>query len=46
MLWKYTDKFENAKKATEIFNKIGLQAKYVSFFYGCSTGFNGRKLSE
>jgi ubiquinone/menaquinone biosynthesis methyltransferase len=46
MLWKYTDKFENAKKATEIFNKMGLQAKYVSFFYGCSTGFNGIKLSE
>jgi demethylmenaquinone methyltransferase/2-methoxy-6-polyprenyl-1,4-benzoquinol methylase len=46
MLWKYTDKFENAKKATEIFNKMGLQAKYVSFFYGCSTGFNGEKLSE
>jgi ubiquinone/menaquinone biosynthesis methyltransferase len=46
MLWKYTDKFENSKKATEIFNKMGLQAKYFSFFHGCSTGFNGTKLSE
>jgi ubiquinone/menaquinone biosynthesis methyltransferase len=43
MLWLYTDKFENAKSANEIFKSVGLTTNYVSFFYGCSTGFNGQK---
>ena len=43
MLWRYTDKFDNAKKAEEIFNKQGLTTKSNSYFYGCSTGFSGQK---
>ncbi len=43
MLWRYTDKFDNAKKAEEIFNKQGLTTKSKSYFYGCSTGFSGHK---
>lgn len=43
MLWRYTDKFDNAKKAEEIFNNQGLKTKSNSYFYGCSTGFNGQK---
>lgn len=46
MLWKYTDKFENARNATETFANKGLKTKYVSYFYGCATGFNGQKITE
>lgn len=43
MLWRYTDKFDNAKRAEEIFNNQGLTTKSNSYFYGCSTGFSGHK---
>jgi len=43
MLWRYTDKFETAKKATEIFKRAGLKVTYNSYFYGCATGFFGNK---
>jgi demethylmenaquinone methyltransferase/2-methoxy-6-polyprenyl-1,4-benzoquinol methylase len=43
MLWRYTDKFVNAKIAEEIFNNQGLTTKSNSYFYGCSTGFSGHK---
>jgi len=43
MLWRYTDKFGNAKRAEEIFNNQGLTTKSNSYFYGCSTGFSGHK---
>jgi len=43
MLWRYTDKFDNAKRAEEIFNNHGLTTKSNSYFYGCSTGFSGQK---
>lgn len=46
MLWCYTDKFENARKATKIFKKTGLNAKFISYFYGCASGFNGIKTEE
>lgn len=43
MLWKYTDKFKNAKQATEIFSKAGLKTEFISYFCGCATGFYGTK---
>ncbi len=43
MLWRYTDKFVNAKTATEIFKSVGLKTKFHSYFYGCATGFSGYK---
>jgi demethylmenaquinone methyltransferase/2-methoxy-6-polyprenyl-1,4-benzoquinol methylase len=43
MLWKYTDKFDNAKLAAEIFKNVGLNTNFSSYFYGCATGFNGTK---
>ncbi|MFN7913449.1 MAG: class I SAM-dependent methyltransferase [Bacteroidota bacterium] len=43
MLWKYADKYENSNRASEIFNNQGLKTKFNSYFYGCSTGFNGFK---
>lgn len=43
MLWQYIDKFENAKKAMEIFRLQGLEVRYNSYFFGCATGFNGKK---
>lgn len=46
MLWQYTDKFENAKNATDIFAKTGLITKFNSYFYGCATGFYGAKTDE
>lgn len=44
MLWNYTDKYENSKRAMEIFKNIGLAVNYNSYFYDCSTGFNGHKV--
>lgn len=46
MLWQYTNKFDNAKSATEIFAQTGLTTKFNSYFYGCATGFYGTKKSE
>lgn len=44
MLWKYTNEFNNAKYATEIFSQVGLKTNFSSFFYGCATGFYGTKI--
>lgn len=46
MLWRYTDKFENAKKASDIFTNVGLKTEFISYFYGCATGFYGQKVYE
>ncbi|MBK9254624.1 MAG: class I SAM-dependent methyltransferase [Saprospiraceae bacterium] len=46
MLWQYTYKFNNAKSATEIFTKTGLKTKFISYFYGCATGFYGTKTDD
>jgi ubiquinone/menaquinone biosynthesis methyltransferase len=43
MLGQYTNKFGNAKKATELFKAEGLDVQYRSYFYGCATGFAGGK---
>lgn len=43
MLWQYINKFDNAKKVTEIFTNARLEAKFYSYFYGCATGFYGTK---
>lgn len=44
MLWRYTDTFKNAKVATQIFNRMGLQTKFNSYFFDCATGFSGHKV--
>ena len=46
MLWEYTNKFKNSKKAMEIFAKEGFELNYNSYFYGCATGFNGTKIEK
>lgn len=43
MLWQYTLNFGNAKNSTEIFRNSGLNATYNSYFFGCATGFSGKK---
>ncbi len=43
MLWKYTEKFKNAKQAAGIFAESGLKTEFLSYFYGCATGFHGCK---
>jgi len=43
MLWEYTNKFGNAKLATDIFAKTGLESNFTSYFYGCASGFYGKK---
>lgn len=43
MLWKYTNQFQNAKKAKEIFVESGLITNYQEYFFGCATGFIGTK---
>lgn len=45
MLWKYTNAFQNARRAAEIFAEAGLETAFRSYFYGCATGFEGRKIS-
>ncbi|MBS1572349.1 MAG: class I SAM-dependent methyltransferase [Bacteroidetes bacterium] len=46
MLWQYTNKFDNAKNATDIFAQTGLTTNFNSYFYGCATGFYGTKTEE
>lgn len=46
MLWQYTNKFDNAKEATNIFSEAGLLTSFNSYFYGCATGFYGTKPYE
>lgn len=46
MLWQYTNKFDNAKKATDIFANTGLKTEFRSYFYGCATGFYGTKTDD
>ncbi|MEZ4740571.1 MAG: class I SAM-dependent methyltransferase [Flavobacteriales bacterium] len=43
MLWRYTNRFGNAKQAAEIFETAGLSTRFISYFSGCATGFSGRK---
>lgn len=43
MLWEYTNKFGNAKRTAELFKEAGLTVYYKSYFFGCATGFYGRK---
>lgn len=44
MLWRYTKQFENSEKAALIFKEEGLTVNFNSYFFGCSTGFHGKKL--
>lgn len=46
LLWKYTSGFENAQKVSHIFSEAGLSTEFVSYFYGCASGFYGRKENE
>lgn len=46
MLWEYTQAFGNAKQATQLFKKENLEVTYQSYFYGCASGFIGRKKEE
>lgn len=46
MLWQYTKKFENSKKAMKFFEEAGLKTNFSSYFYGCATGFYGTKTNE
>lgn len=43
MLWQYTSRFNNARRAAEIFANEGLKTEFASYFYGCATGFYGQK---
>ncbi|MFA7688258.1 MAG: class I SAM-dependent methyltransferase [Moheibacter sp.] len=43
MLWIYTEKFQNAKRVVEIFERENLKAKYDSYFFGCASGISGVK---
>lgn len=43
MLWNYTKRFENARKAADLFTKAGLHTEFASYFYGCASGFYGTK---
>ncbi len=43
MLWNYTRRFENSKKAADFFTNAGLTTEFHSYFYGCASGFYGKK---
>ncbi|SMC76372.1 class I SAM-dependent methyltransferase [Moheibacter sediminis] len=43
MLWIYTEKFQNAKRVIEIFEKENLKVNYNSYFFGCASGISGIK---
>lgn len=41
MLGIYTENFQNAKNAKEIFRKAGLEVEMTRYFFGCATGIKG-----
>lgn len=43
MLWEYTKAFDNAQVAAELFAAEQLEVNYQSYFYGCASGFTGKK---
>jgi len=43
MLWQYTNSFGNARNATQIFERAGLEVHSIAYFFGCATGLYGRK---
>jgi demethylmenaquinone methyltransferase/2-methoxy-6-polyprenyl-1,4-benzoquinol methylase len=43
MLWQYTSRFVNARRAADIFAEEGLHTAYHSYFAGCASGFSGSK---
>lgn len=43
MLWQYTSRYGDSKKAVELFREAGLSTQYQSYFYGCATGVSGTK---
>lgn len=43
MLWNYTKQFSDAGPVADIFREAGLEVDFRSFFYGCATGFIGRR---
>lgn len=45
MLWKYTREFENALRVKQLFDNVGLETKFQSYFFDCATGFYGQKVS-
>ena len=46
LLWKYTSGFVNAQKVSHIFTQAGLSTEFVSYFYGCASGFYGSKRDD
>lgn len=44
MLGVYTEKFLNAKKTVQIFDRPDFKVEYVAYFYGCASGIKGKKL--
>jgi demethylmenaquinone methyltransferase/2-methoxy-6-polyprenyl-1,4-benzoquinol methylase len=43
MLGIYTEKFGNCRDVYALLNRIGMNVRYDSFFYGCATGVSGVK---
>lgn len=43
MLWKYTSAYGNSESAARSFESVGLNVEQDSYFFGCATGFHGRK---
>lgn len=44
MLWKYTSAYKNSHIAKKIFEDVGLEVNYRSYFGGCASGISGRKI--
>lgn len=43
MLWRYTVRFKNCDLACKAFKDHNFEISKESYFWGCSTGFTGRK---
>lgn len=44
MLGIYSQQFGNSRKVMDSFQSAGFEVEYVSYFFGCASGFIGRKL--
>lgn len=43
MLGVYTQQFQDARKTQIIFDQMGFETTYQRFFFGCASGFSGKK---
>ena len=46
MLGVYTEKFQNAQRTKQLFERHSFEVEYYTYFFGCASGIKGKKRPE